>query len=290
MTTGTTGYLTGIHTDVPEATYHALPSLSSTGARLLLDSPARFHYAQTHPQAHKDVFDLGTAFHQKVLGVGSNVIEYPPEHLTPTGNASTKAATVEWVETQRASGLIVISAAQAHHVDGMAEAVLAHPEARTLLEQNGNQREVSMFATCPDTGVDMRARFDLHADISADLKSARDASPKGFAKAVAQHGYEVQQGWYQDVREIITGGRGKFRFIAVETAPPYLVGVYELDYSFEDMGKVKALAARNIYRQCVDAGVWPGYADGVQTLQPPQFAIYDYLEEFEDDEPMKVGT
>lgn len=282
--------LAGIVENLPEIQYHAHPALSSTGARHLLDSPARFHYAQTHPQEHKDAFDLGTAVHTKVLGTGSNVIEYPPEHLTPAGNASTKAATVEWVESQRALGLVVISAVQARHVDGMAEAVLAHPEARSLLEQKGNRREVSMFAKCPDTDVEMRARFDLEADISGDLKSARDASPKGFARAVAQHGYEVQQGWYQDVRELITGDRGKFRFIVVETLPPYLVAVYELDYNFEDMGKTKALAARNIYRQCVDAGRWPGYSDDVLTLQPPQFAVYDYLEEFENDEPMKVGN
>ena len=144
-----------------------------------------------------------------------------------------------------------------------------------------------MFATDPETDVEMRARFDLDADTSGDLKTARDASPKGFARAVAQHGYEVQQGWYQDVRELITGSRGKFRFIVVESTAPYLVGVYQLDYTFEDMGKAKALAARILYRQCVDAGVWPGYSDDVLTLQPPQYAIYDYMDEFEADEPMK---
>lgn len=282
--------LAGIVEGLPENEYHAHPALSSTGARQLLGSPARFHYAQTHPQEQKDAFDLGHAVHKKVLGAGANVIEYPPEHLTPSGNASTKAATVEWVELQRANGLVVISAAQAAHVAGMTEAVLAHPKARELLEQKGNRREVSMFATCPDTDVEMRARFDLYADISGDLKSARDASPKGFAKAIAQHGYHVQKAWYQDVRELITGDRGRFRFIAVESAPPYLVGVYDADYNFEDMGKTKALAARNIYRQCVDANTWPGYSEDVLTLQPPQFAVYDYLEEFENDEPMKVGN
>ena len=279
--------LSGIIYDLPEAEYHAHSALSSTGARLLLKTPAEFHYAQSHPQEHKDAFDLGTAVHTQVLGTGANVITYPPEHLTPAGNASTKAATVEWVEEQRANGLVVISAAQAAHVDGMVEAVLAHPKARALLEQKGNHREVSMFATDPETDVEMRARFDLHSEISGDLKTARDASPKGFARAVAQHGYDVQQGWYQDVREIITGSRGKFRFIVVETLPPYLVAVYPLDYTFEDMGKVKALAARILYRQCMDMGVWPGYADDERPLQPPQYAIYDYMDEFEADEPMK---
>ena len=127
----------------------------------------------------------------------------------------------------------------------MTEAVLAHPEARSLLEQDGNDREVSMFAKDPETGVEMRARFDLYADIAADLKTARDASPKGFARAAAQHGYDVQEGWYRDVRKLLTGELGRFRFIVVESTAPYLVGVYELDYTFADMGQVKAAAARS---------------------------------------------
>ena len=281
--------LTGIVHGLDEAEYHARPELSSTGARQLLDSPARFHYAQSHPEPQKDAFDLGSATHAKVLGTGSKVITYPPEHLTPSGNASTKAATVEWVTEQRANGLVVISAAQARHVEGMSEAVLAHPEARALLEQDGNDREVSMFAKDPETEVEMRARFDLYADIAGDLKSARDASPKGFERAIRQHGYDVQQGWYQDVRELITGERGQFRFIAVESFPPYLVAVYKLDYSYEDMGKVKALAARMTYRQCLDEHTWPGYDLGVKEIQPSQSAIYDYMDEFENDEPITFG-
>jgi len=282
--------LAGIVPDLDEAIYHAHPSLSSTGARQLLDSPAKFRWAQTHPKPPKQAFDLGSAAHTKILGAGSGVIAYPAEHITAGGNVSTKAATVAWAAEQRQAGLIPVSPHEIDAVDAMAESVLAHPVARRLLEQKDNQREVSMFATCPDTGVEMRARFDLHAADSGDLKSARDASPKGFAKAVAQHGYNVQQGWYQDVREIITGERGTFTFIVVESTAPYLVGVYQLDYSFEDMGKVKALAARNIYQQCLEHDVWPGYSSDTQTLQAPQYAIYDYMDEFEADEPMKVGN
>ena len=86
----------GIVHNVPEADYHSHPALSSTQARQILDSPAKYDYAKTHPQPHKDAFDLGTAVHTKVLGTGYTVATYPPEHLTPSGAASTKAATVAW--------------------------------------------------------------------------------------------------------------------------------------------------------------------------------------------------
>ena len=55
-----------IITDMPEEEYHRRPELSSTGARLLLESPAKFAYAQTHPQPHKQAFDVGHAVHARV--------------------------------------------------------------------------------------------------------------------------------------------------------------------------------------------------------------------------------
>ncbi len=64
--------------DMPEEEYHRRPELSSTGARLLLDSPAKYAYAQTHPQPHKQAFDVGHAVHARVLGVGSPAVDVPP--------------------------------------------------------------------------------------------------------------------------------------------------------------------------------------------------------------------
>jgi hypothetical protein len=268
--------LTGIIHGLAETEYHASPALSSTGARLILDSPARFHYAQSHPQEHKDAFDLGTAVHTKVLGTGTNVIEYPPEHLTPAGNASTKAATVKWVEEQRASGLVVISAAQARHVDGMAEAVLAHPDARGVLERTAG-REVSIFTEID--GVPIRARFDIYdGKNAADLKSARDASPKGFNTAVGRHGYHIQDRHYSEAHTAVVGTElDYFKFLVVENTAPYLVGVYDLDFMWEDIAKERTSRARELYRACMESGTWPGYQGG--TLTPPTWAIYENQEE-----------
>jgi len=266
--------------DLPEAEYHAHPALSSTGARLLLDSPARFHYAQSHPQPHKDAFDLGTAVHTKALGVGANVITYPEEHLTPSGAVSTKAATVAWAEEQRAAGKVLISPDRASLVDGMAEAVLAHPTARALFEQDGNA-EASVFATDPDTGVELRARFDYRAAINVDLKTtSKEASPDGFIKSVMNFGYDVQEAHYGDVDEIVTGERRPFVFVVVETDAPHLVGVHQLDVVFRDMGQTKARRARELFASCTASGEWPGYPSHVQLLSPPVWAVYQHEEKY----------
>lgn len=262
--------------DMPDTEYHARPELSSTQARLLLDSPARYLYAKSHPQPHKDAFDLGTAVHTKVLGVGAQVITYPDEHLTPSGSVSTKAATVEWTAEQRANGFVVIGAAQAAHVNGMAEAVLAKAEARAVLETTIG-REVSIFAEID--GVQTRARFDIYDGVNAaDLKSARDASPRGFNTSVGRYGYHIQDAWYSEAHTAVTGSElESFKFLVVENFAPYMVGVYDLDDVWGYVAAQQTQRARDLYLDGIETGVWPGYESA--TLTPPAWATYEAEDE-----------
>lgn len=265
-----------ISDNMPEAEYHARPELSSTGARRLLDSPARYRYWADHQEPRKAVFDLGSAAHSKILGVGAGVVLYPDEHLTPSGNVSTKAATVEWDREQRAAGMIPITRGDADRVDAMAEAVLADRHARAVLESTTG-REVTIVADVE--GVPSRARFDLYdGDRAADLKTGRDASPKGFNQSIGRYGYHIQQRWYEDVHQAETGrALSSFKFIVVESAAPHLVGVYDLDWMWDDVAQKRTTQARALYRSCVESNVWPAY--GEATLTPPTWAIYENEEE-----------
>lgn len=256
----------GIILDYPEVEYHARPELSSTQARTLLDSPARYRYDIEH-RRESVAYDVGHAVHAKVLGVGSPIIAYPDEHLTPSGNVSTKAATVEWAAEQRAAGLVPVSAGQIEAADTMAEAALAHPEARRLLELDGHS-EVSVFATDPETGVRVRARIDrLSDEYAVDLKTVRgSAGPVEFGREAAKFGYPVQQAWYLDALKLAGAGGREFRFIVVEKSPPHLVAVHMLDDVTMAAAHQMAKRAREIYAECIESGRWPGYGD--ETLVP----------------------
>lgn len=262
--------------NMPDAEYHQHPALSSTQARKLLESPAKYRYSLDHPQARKDSFDLGTAVHTKVLGTGAGVITYPPEHLTPSGAASTKAATIAWADEQRATGVVVIAPNDARRVHGMAEAVLAHPEARQILETVAG-REVSVFADVD--GVPVRARFDgLSEDGQAfDLKTTVDASPDSFEKSIAQWGYHIQAAWYESAWTAATGhDLSSFDFIAIEKEAPYLVGVYNMDITFMSIGHELSATARSLYATCTEADEWPGYPR--KTLAAPTWYLYKHEE------------
>ena len=259
-----------------DTAYHARSELSSTGARRILDSPARYRYWANHPQPTKASFDLGHAAHAKILGVGAGIIVYPAEHLTPSGNVSTKKETVAWEQEQRALGLVPIGRSDARRVDAMAEAVLADPDARVILER-ALGREVTIITNVD--GVPVRARFDVYDGTrAADLKTATDASPKGFNTSVGRYGYHIQEAWYGDAHHAETGTfLQDFKFIVVETRAPYLVGVYDLDFMWEDIAKTRTKQARETWLRCTETGVWPGYTP--MTLTPPTWAVYENEEE-----------
>ena len=265
--------------DMPESEYHARPELSSTGVRRLLDSPARFKYWSEHPEPPKQAFDIGTATHSKVLGVGAGAIVYPDEHLTPSGNVSEKAATVAWAAEQRANGLVPIGREEAKRVDAMAEAVLAEPDARKVIEAIIG-REVTIVSEVE--GVPSRARFDMYDGVrAADLKTARDASPGGFNRGgMAGHGYYIQEQWYRDTHYAETGHELEFfQFIVVESAAPHLVGVYDVDWTYREAARKKTREARERWLECTGTGIWPGY--GKKTLLAPTWVVIEDEDEME---------
>lgn len=273
MTTTETGQI--IH-GMPDHEYHAHHALSSTRARQLLVSPKMYQWAGDHPQAHKDEFDIGTAVHSKVLGVGSpvEVLEFDDRRTKAYKDAAADA---------RLAGKVPILRRDYEPVEAMSEAVLADPYAAALLTQPGNA-EVSMFATCPDTGIPMRARFDYFPDeptsegirAAVDLKTtAKAATGRGFSLSIADFNYDVQYGHYDDVWELISPEPMEMVFVVVEKAAPYHVGLFQLSREWKERGKRRARVARERLALALETGEWPGYeTEGVQVVDPPSWVMW----------------
>lgn len=276
----------GIVHGMPEASYHSHPSLSSTEARILLrkGGPARYRWAKDHPPlvGPSKKFDIGSAVHSKVLGVGYPVTVIPADLLGANGAVSTKAAK-DFVADVRAKGGIPITEADLAEVDAMAESVLRHSLAKALFQQPGD-REASVFGSDPELGVGVRARFDFLPDltiprpIAFDLKTtAKEATPDEFGLAAARYGYDTQQEHYLHALENsgADGHRPGFAFVVVEKEPPYLTAVMELPGVLRDRGRERAGRARRIYAECVESGVWPGLPETVQFVSVPRFVEYE---------------
>jgi hypothetical protein len=270
---------TGIVHGLPDTAYHAAAGLSSTGAKKLLKSPAHFAWSLSHPQEPKAEFDVGTATHSRVLGVGAQAEVYPDDVLAKNGSTNTNAAR-EFEEACRADGKIPLKKVQYNVVRLMSESVLAHPIARAIIEQG--RPEVSVFTRDPEFDIDIRCRFDTLGDIAGDLKTTSgEADANGFSRSVASFGYDVSHAHYLHTYELVTGERPRFLFIVVENSAPYLTAVHVLDDDFARIGEAKARRARELYANGIHNGEWPGYSQDIGIVRPPMFEVYAYQDKYE---------
>lgn len=250
----------GIVHGLEEASYHAGPELSVSGAKDLLKAPALFRWRREHPQT-KAAFDLGSVVHTLVLGTG-----WPVEVVEGGRGRSEREAAA------RAAGRTPISPEDHDLAQAMATAVREHPLAGRIFASDG-EPEVSMFWTDERSGVRCRARVDfLHRAGMVDLKTARDASPGGFTRAAANLGYGLQAAAYRAGYEAITGQQAPpFLFVAVDKEPPHLVLVAQLDDVFLDHGARRWDDALDVFAACSATGEWPGFGDEVLTLTAPRW-------------------
>ena len=57
-----------------------------------------------------------------------------------------------------------------------------------------------------------------------------------------------------------------------ETDPPYLVACYRFEPRVLDEGRWRNRLACEVFRDCTDSGVWPGYDEGITPLSLPGYA------------------
>ena len=278
----------GVYPEISDKEYHGDPvpggSLSSTGARHILRSPAWFRYRQQHREVSKP-FDVGHAVHAKVLGIGLKVEVIPDELLDARGGLGRKDAKA-WVEQVRADGHVPLKPGDWYPVERMAEAILAHPTAKALLNQPGIP-EASVFARDPSTEEWVRARFDFlphpgkGRTIGVDIKTtSKSAHPGRFRASVARYGYHQQDPWYCDALKLARGDDAAIVFVTVESYEPWLVSITQLSATAVEKGRELNRAALDRWHRCRTTGLWPAYGDDIHVIDLPTWAL---MEEVLDD-------
>lgn len=266
----------GLIYGMKDEVYHADPieggSLSSTFCRLLTDhAPSKAILRATNRKPSK-AMNLGSAAHSHALGAGPELIVWQYDGRTKDGKAE-RAELADKIATQAAVG---VTEAERDQILGMVAALRAVPEVAQILERS--QSEVSSFWREGD--IWGRARYDLLDEAASfDYKTAQDASPRGFQRAMASYGYHQQAEWYQRGLKALghaAGGR-RLRFIVQETEAPYIVQIHEPDDEAMDVAESLNDRAVRIYAQAKATGVWPGPERIVHDPTPlPSFYFYDH--------------
>ena len=269
----------GIVLDLADTAYHADTStLSSTGAKRLLDCPAHFRWEQDHPRPYAPAFELGHAVHTLTLGTGAGL------HVVQADSWRTKTARTER-DDALAAGLTPLLEAEYEQVQAMHETLATHPIAGPLFDRTDRVCEASLYWSDPVTGVACRARPDWWSQdhtLVVDLKTtSRSASPGEFGRLASQYGYHLQAAWYLEAVRAVTGVNASFVHVVQETTPPYLVSVVQLDTEALQVGAEQADRARRLYAACQATGRWPGYPPAVHPAHLPGWylAQHDVLAE-----------
>jgi hypothetical protein len=254
LTTEPTEIPHGFVHDLDEQEYHAHQgSLSVSGAKVLLKAPALYKWQQDHP-VHKDVFDVGSAAHKVILGVGD-----PIDVIDADNWRRADAQTAQ--KASREAGHIPLLRKDYNQVCDMADVLASHKLAMQLL--TGGQPEVSAFAADEPTGVLRRGRFDyLGPNVIVDYKSAISADPRDIAGrygAMKKFGYDLQADWYLRLARDLGHPAQAFALIFQMKEPPYLVTVATIREDDLWEASDRNRRALEIFRDCTESGVWPGF-------------------------------
>lgn len=261
----------GIYSGISDIEYHAdKHSLSSSGARKLLRSPSKFHWAQSQPPETAKHFDIGHFVHGEVLGVGQPVV------IIDADSYKTKAAQTER-DAAYAAGNIPMLKGDADEARKMVAAVLAHPGAAKLLEDG--TAELSAYWHDLDTRARLRARFDKLREfpdgrppLLIDLKTTTSADPDDFGATAGKFGLHFQAAWYREaIRAIGVHDDASFVFINVEKEPPYEVSLTRLPETAMELGARQMRRAIDLYAECRATDTWPGYGNEIHTRDIPRW-------------------
>jgi hypothetical protein len=208
-----------------------------------------------------------------VLGIGR------PVACVEAGDWRAKQAQ-ETRDAIRADGAVPLLRRQYDQVQAMAAAIAAHPVASLLLGGLPGKAEQSAFWTDDATGIWCRARYDYLIDdqqsgrlLIPDYKTAQSADPGRAARAAYDFGYHIQAWWYAD-GALTLGLADDVAFLLVfqEKDPPYLVTICQPDQEMLRAGEARARQARERYRDCTEAGAWPGHSGDVELISLPPWA------------------
>lgn len=247
------------------------PTLSSTIARILVNrTPA--HAWAAHPKLNpdyvptfSDATDMGTAVHQLLLRDDRVDIWDYPDWRTKEAREAKKTSQMngrvallrhKWEEAQSVCD----------HVNKQIVALNVDPTPFTQGQAEHTIRFTANGANCRSM-LDWLRNDHTYID---DLKTTGlSADPHVWGRKLFGMGYDIQAAFYSRAVEAEYGVTPGFRWVVVETKPPYPVSIVTLSSEAMDKARAKVDAAIQIWNECMASGEWPAYSRELHTADLP---------------------
>ena len=270
---------------MPEAEYHADPvpvSLSSSIAKVLIaESP--LHAWQNHPRlggsskAATPAMDAGKLSHRLLLGAGAEIA------VIEADDWRTKAAR-EARDAAKAAGKIAVKAVD-YEEASKACTEIAKRMTKLGIVLDGESELTALWGESTFEGAEVQCRAMLdHVKGSTiyELKSIESASDYSIGRAIEKFGYAIAAEAYTRALEAIrpaSTGRIDFVFIFYELEPPYAINPKRLSGEYRELGRRQWRRAYETWAKCIESGEWPGYAEGIGTIEPAPWVLSRDMDE-----------
>jgi len=282
----------GIYEKVPDEEYRSWYALSYSMIKPLLRSPMHLkRYLELSNEQTTSML-LGSVVDCMLLepeAFDSRYFVLPETYIDSKGSEkpfTLHSKTCRSMVGEAADrGLTSLTCALKRNADEIVAAVQTHRTVWPMI--SGSKKQVSIVWDDTETNVRMKGRIDALAmdrpmdedDAVIDVKTCRDASAQAFSRLMFAYNYHVQAAMYADAVENITTIRLPFHNIAIETSPPYGIGIYTPRAETHATGRFVYRKAATIWQTHIEGETWPGYSEFPEEIQIPQWAIDRALDE-----------
>lgn len=268
----------GLVEDLPMDVYRAAEGVSASDLKNMQRSPA---FARMRGNTSTPAQEWGTAIHTAILEPDTLSTRYKLEPQQPADNEAKvwrstklfKEAKAELLSSPGLEGLLSQS-----ELDGLKQIqkrVSDNPIGAHLQAVKGIA-EASIFAWDDEFELWRKCRPDWFSEAAAmivDVKSANDHRAKPFTRACVNFGYHMSAAYYLDTAELAGLVVDHYPFLVVNSAAPHEVATYTLDEDSIAQGRFEYRKALAEWRDCQNAGHWPGGSGEIQELRLPEYAI-----------------
>ena len=259
--------------------YNALDAVNWSTLKALRDSPLHYRHVLANPRPDSDTFRLGRATHCAVLEPDRFALDF----VVWTGG---RRAGKDYDAFCAAVGdRTMLTEDQYATALAIRDAVRSCPLAMPLLKSG--RPELSVKWTDEPTGLACKGRMDWLAPdgVIVDLKTARSIESRAFGQQSGKLGYHNQLAFYADgVVGADMHSYPRAVIIAVESAPPHDVAVYEVEAPALGLGRDENRRLLDRLAECRASGIWPGRYTEPQSLHLPAWMFGDGEAEFIDDQ------
>lgn len=259
--------------------YHAHPAIGASGLRLINQAPAKYYAAYLDPNRKPleptPAMLKGTMIHTACLEphlFDEQYVTVPDDIDRRTKEGKELYGSIE------ASGKQAIKPDDSALSKTLADAFNFHPFIIPTRHINATVHIEKSFIT-DINGVQVKIRPDVFIEpcktypngLIIDLKTTSDASSYGWSKSIVNYEYYLQSALYANVLFHIAGTHAlpDFYWFAQETEAPYLNKPYRATDMIQQYGWDECLRLLDVYLECKQSGVWPGYGEDEEDAELP---------------------